>query len=328
MTRSRLIQLSGVIVDLLYRVEAVPAPGTEAQVRGGCRMTAGGGFNAMVAARRFGVRVGYAGSLGTGPLADVVSAALAAEGIDILRPRLAGQDQGCCTVLVDDSGERTFIAAEGADGQIAEADLAALTPAPEDWFLLSGYALSYAGSQEALTAWLEARPQGLPLLFDPCPQVAAIPTRALAAALRCARWISANAAEAEALTGRSDPTTAARALAATRPAGGGALVRVGAEGCHLARPDGSVTCLPGHPVRAIDTNGAGDAHVGAFLALLAQGAPPLRAAALANVAAALSTTQEGPATAPDLKTVLAALAEAPAARTPSPRTPSPRPQSH
>ncbi len=138
----RLIQLSGVIVDLVYRVDKVPDPGTEAIVQG-FALTPGGGLNAMVAARRMGLRVDYGGTLGTGPFADLVARALAAEGIGVIRPRLPGLDQGCCTVLVDAQGERSFIAAAGADGVVSDADLAAIHPQAEDAVLLSGYALSY-----------------------------------------------------------------------------------------------------------------------------------------------------------------------------------------
>ena len=76
--------------------------------------------NAMVAARRMGMAVAFGGTLGTGAFADRIAAALAGEGIDILRPRLAGRDQGCCTVLIDDAGERSFIASEGADGVVMQ----------------------------------------------------------------------------------------------------------------------------------------------------------------------------------------------------------------
>ncbi len=59
----RLIQISGVIVDHTYQIEAVPNAGGEARVFASY-MTAGGGFNAMVAARRSGMTVAYGGSLG------------------------------------------------------------------------------------------------------------------------------------------------------------------------------------------------------------------------------------------------------------------------
>ncbi|MGV8986177.1 MAG: PfkB family carbohydrate kinase [Cypionkella sp.] len=302
----RLIQLSGVIVDHIYRVEAVPKAGEEARVLSSS-MAAGGGFNAMVAARRSGMKVAYGGTLGSGPFAEIAAQALKGAGISVLRPRLRGMDQGCCTTLIDDRGERTFIASEGADGVVSDADLTLLQPQPEDWRLLSGYALGYGGSREALTRWLGAA-QGLRLVFDPSPLVAAIAEPTLAAARQAALWISANAAEAQVMTGLIDPAQAAQALAADRPASGGAIVRDGARGCYLALAGQTARHIPGHPVTAIDTNGAGDAHIGAFIAGLARGETPENAALLANIAAAISTTQEGPSTAPRLETVLAVLA--------------------
>lgn len=300
----RLIQVSGVIVDLVYRVDAVPAPGTEAIVHG-FAIAAGGGFNAMVAARRMGAAVAHAGTLGTGPFADIAAAALAREGIAQMGTRLSGRDQGLCTVLIDAAGERSFIAAEGADGVLTDADLARLRPGAEDWLLLSGYALHYAGSRAALVRWLAARPPRL--VFDPSPVIAAIPEAARQAALAAALWITANREEGAVLTGLADPGAMAAALARGRPAGGGAILRDGANGCHIALAGGPARHLPGFPVRAVDTNGAGDAHTGAFIARLIAGDDPERAAHLANVCAALSTTQEGPSTAPDLTTVLAAM---------------------
>ena len=303
---TRLVQLSGVIVDHIYWVEAVPRAGEEAIVRRAV-LCAGGGYNAMVAARRAGMAVAYAGTLGTGPFAEIVAAALVDEGIGTLRPRLAGQDQGCCTCLIDRAGERTFVASSGADGVVTAADLAALMPGAGDWCLLSGYALGYRDSRAALTEWLEARAGKMNLVFDPSPLVAQIPDRSRDAALTAATWVSANRAEAMALTGCADPEAAAATLA-HRP--GGAIVRDGANGCFLATADSPPRHIPGHPVRAVDTNGAGDTHIGAFIATLAETGDPFRAARFANIAAALSTTQEGPSTAPTKADVLSVLAQA------------------
>lgn len=303
----RMVQMSGVCADLVYRIRALPRPGEDAIVLAPARLTAGGGFNAMLAARRAGLAVAFAGTLGQGPIADICAAALAEAGIAVLRPRMASMDQGVCTVLVEQDGERSFIASEGADGEVTEADLAGLALHRDDWLLLSGYALTHAGSRAAFTRWLQAHPTGLRLVFDPSPQVAQIPDAARRAALAAALWVSANAAEARFLSGLDDPADAATALAATRPAGGGALVRDGARGCHLALAGGAAIHVAPHPVAAVDTNGAGDAHMGYFIAMLARGEAPARAARLANIAAALATTRHGPATAPDLAAVLAAM---------------------
>ena len=71
---------------------------------------------------------------------------------------------------------------------------------------------------------------------------------------------------------------------------------------------GVVHRIPPHAVIAIDTNGAGDTHIGSFVAKLAATGDAVVAAHYANVAAALPTTRKGPATAPALDDVERALA--------------------
>jgi sugar/nucleoside kinase (ribokinase family) len=88
------------------------------------------------------------------------------------------------------------------------------------------------------------------------------------------------------------------------------LVRTGPDGCLIARPGDEVVAVPGFKVGAVDTNGAGDAHSGAFIAALAAGAADTAAARSANAAAALSVTRRGPATAPTREELAQFLARA------------------
>jgi sugar/nucleoside kinase (ribokinase family) len=85
-------------------------------------------------------------------------------------------------------------------------------------------------------------------------------------------------------------------------------VRLGADGCVILVPGGAPVHVPGFTVEALDSNGAGDAHVGAFLAALAAGQHPVAAARRANACAALAVTRLGPATAPTAAEVDALLA--------------------
>ena len=84
MTVSNLLQISGVVVDLIYSVDAVPLAGEEAVVSG-FEIAPGGGFNAMIACKRAGLDVIYGGPVGTGPFADITSAGLKAANIPVLR---------------------------------------------------------------------------------------------------------------------------------------------------------------------------------------------------------------------------------------------------
>lgn len=288
-----LLQLSGIVIDLVHRIDHLPAPGEEVETLD-FFMAAGGGFNAMAAARRMGARVTYGGVLGEGMLAGIALRQLAEEGIILATSRRAAIDQGSCAVIVDRTGERSFISHHGAERRVDAAHLTALPASSHGFALLTGYSLYKPESAAAFVPWLAAvgRP---PLLFlDPGPVVAEIPREALVPAMRRADWVSANAREAEVLTGEGDPAAAVLLLAEGRQ---GALVRRGADGCWLGQ-EGRVRHIAGFAVDCIDSNGAGDTHDGVVIAALLAGASAADAALVANAAAALSTTRPGPATAP------------------------------
>lgn len=288
-----LLQMSAPVVDSIYRLHAFPQRGREVSVAGH-QMAAGGGLNAMAAARAAGMTVRLGGSLGTGPLAEMVAQSLKALDIPLARARVPGLDQGLCTVLIEPDGERSFITHTGAEARIPSGALDSIDLQDVAWVMLSGYSLQGAGSGAALAAWIAALPAHICVLFDPSPLVADLPQAHLAPVLARADWISANQDEAMVLHPAPDAKTCAQALAEGRK---GALLRQGAAGCLLATPSG-VTPVPPHKVTPRDTNGAGDTHIGSFIAELAQSGDALRAARYANIAAALATTRDGPATPP------------------------------
>jgi sugar/nucleoside kinase (ribokinase family) len=84
------------------------------------------------------------------------------------------------------------------------------------------------------------------------------------------------------------------------------VVRDGPKGCWVGRAN-ALEHVPGFKVQAVDSNGAGDAHAGVFIAGLANGLNALDAARRANAAAALAVTHWGPATSPGTAEVDALL---------------------
>jgi len=293
--------MTGVVIDILQKVERLPRPGEEVAALAS-RVGAGGGFNALAAARRSGADVAYGGMLGTGPFADLARAALAAEGIEALAARAAEVDQGHCVVLVERGGERAYVYSPGAERTATAADLAALPVGAFAWVLLGGYATPEGAGEDVFGDWLAALPRETRLMFDPTPLALRLPPARLAPALARADWVSANAVEARALTGL-DPAGAAEALAQGRA---GAIVRDGLSGCWLGL-GGPAIRVAGFPVEAVDATGAGDTHNGAFIAARLAGKTPLEAARFANAAAALSVLRLGAATAPSLAETLGFL---------------------
>jgi sugar/nucleoside kinase (ribokinase family) len=291
-----LLHLGNVVVDVALSVPALPERGGDVLATA-TQVTPGGGFNVMAAAARQGVTVRYAGAHGAGPFGELARAGLAAEGIAVLQPPRAGLDTGFVVTVVDAGGERTFLTSPGAEATLTAADLAAVAAGPGETVYLSGYGLVHEANRAALLDWLARLADGRMLVFDPGPLVRLIPGDALRRVLAQADWLTCNAREARALTGHDDPVAAAGVLS-QRDVRAGVLVRTGPAGCVLARPGADPVRVPGFPVDAVDTTGAGDAHTGVFIAALAQGAGPADAVRTANAAAALAVTRRGPATAP------------------------------
>ncbi|MEU3188522.1 PfkB family carbohydrate kinase [Streptomyces sp. NPDC006923] len=310
----RLVLAGNVIADLVIEIPELPERGSDV-IGSRTELTAGGGFNTLVAARRLGTEAVFAGLHGTGPYGDLVRESLAAEDIGTLLPVREDGDTGFTVALVDGGGERTFVTSFGVDARLTEAEVATVAArlGPGDLVQLSGYGLVMPVNGPLLSRFTTELPADMTVCFDPAPLVADIPEKVIAPVLARTDWLSANAREARLMTGHDDPRTAATALRERLAPGAGVLVRADKDGCWLAAPGEPPVRVPGFPVKAVDSNGAGDAHVGAFLALLGQGHDPLTAARGANAAAAFAVTRRGPATAPGRAELISFLGEDPLA---------------
>lgn len=302
MKTGSLLQMSGCVVDLVYRVDSIPAQGEE-KVAKFTTVLPGGGFNAMFAARQFGMAVAYGGAHGKGPWGEIVRAALCENKIQILQPLSSFADQGTCVALIDQDGERTFISHFGAEGMVEFSQLASLDYADYDWIVLSGYTLAHQGSREALHCWVSRLPEETNLVFDPSPIVEQIPQEILTTVLRKACWVSCNAQEALWITQCKNISEATTKLLTCHSQKAQVIVRCGAEGCVVATHGAPLKHILGFKVPTVDTNGAGDTHIGAFLAGLSAQKSSDEAARFANAAAALSTVEHGSATSPHLDEV-------------------------
>ena len=338
----RVVLMGQILVDLAVRGEALPAPGGDvwASDEG---MHVGGGFNALVAARRMGAQAVSLSPIGQGPYSLLIQQALQRAEITDAGPRIDGIDNGFCIAFTDQSGERTFISTRGAETRApanAWADFTA-TMRPGDVLYIDGYLMDHPANRQAAQAALEALPGGVQVILDVSPVIGipqGLPARDVIVSMNhreAQQIINQNAerglGQGQELSrgqgqeqsqrcyqeqGQSQWCGQAReaGLVASLVAsllGCPVVVRAGAEGAYFARPAASanaadVTYIPTPRVAAIDTNGAGDAHSGVLAAALAQTIPLERALLLANCAGALSTTIVGPASCPAREQIEAA----------------------
>ena len=265
------------------------------------------GFSVLAAARRMGAEAISLSPIGTGPHASLITDALAHEGIIDVGPRVTDCDNAYRTALVSRNGKCTIIATKGAETMAPEnawADVVR-TMKPGDVLFIDGSLMEHPSNKVAADNALRVLPEGVRVVLDVSP-VVGIPD-----GLPSNTIISMNYDESQDLWKRIPDEErkfpswlpadkAATALAARLEHH--VLVRKDESGAYFAPSNTSDSLstvhVPTPRIRAVDSNGAGDAHSGILAASLAQGIPLDRALVLANCAGALASTVIGPASCP------------------------------
>jgi fructokinase len=117
------------------------------------------------------------------------------------------------------------------------------------------------------TAILHAKQKGALLSFDPNVRLPLWPSERevrseIMSRMHVADLVKVSAEEVEFLTGETDVAAGARQMLELGPQA--MIVTLGADGCTFYTKQTSIH-VPGFPVEAVDTTGAGDGFVGGFL---------------------------------------------------------------
>jgi sugar/nucleoside kinase (ribokinase family) len=180
----------------------------------------------------------------------------------------------------------------GANARLAVSDLDGLPWRAGDHLHVSGYSLLRQGSRAAaLTALERARAAALSVSIDASSHalLLALGPEAFLAWLAPGDLLLANADEAAALSGYSDPLDSLRALTARDLL---VVVKRGPDGAVVGKGDQRWSA-PAEPAENRDTTGAGDAFAAGFLASWTRGADIEEALRLATRVAARAVSSQG-----------------------------------
>jgi ribokinase len=270
-------------VDLVVRVDHLPAPGET--VLGGRFSThdGGKGANQAVAAARAGAGVTLIGAVGSDEHGRRALEALRAEGLDLDRLRRADTEQtGVALIVVGPRGENQIAVAPGANHawQLDDEDRARIAACD---VLLTNHEVPADVVAEALHV---AHGAGVRAILNPAP------ARALSSEiLALGPILTPNEHELVVAIGNDDTQAALEELAARHA--GPIVVTQGAAGA-LVVEDGREERFAGHAVDAVvDTTGAGDTFNGVLAAWLAGGSSLADAVRAANLAASMSVGTAG-----------------------------------
>jgi len=256
--------IGDLVTDVVVRLASDPQRGTDtpAQIE---TLRGGSAANVAVAVAAAGGQSRFVGQVGRDAAGDGLIADLAAQGVDA---RVAQRGEtGCVVVLVDESGERSFLSDRGASQY--------LTATPEgildgvDVLHVPMYSLA-AGSLADTTQQLlgEAVERGIAVSLSTSSvsvlrEYGRAQFMALVQNLR-PELIFANAAEARFLLEAHPWFTHA----------GATVVTAGSGRARLTRPDGTDHRVAPEKTTVLDSTGAGDAFTGGFLVAWGRGGQP------------------------------------------------------
>jgi sugar/nucleoside kinase (ribokinase family) len=286
--RRRILLIGDVMTDVIVRPEGPLAKGSDRRAK---IVFEPGGSAANQAAwlASFGLRVDFVARVGA---SDVESETARLKAIGVT-PHLVGdatRQTGRLIALVDPGGERSFLTDRGANEALQAGDIPDALIAQAAFIHLSGYSFFAPSPREAVLDVMR-RAGAKPVSVDPASAefLREVGADNFLMWTRGAEILFPNAKEAAILGGSDDPETQCARLAAFYPL---VVVKRGASGCEAAA--GAQRWRAGAPrVEAIDTTGAGDAFVAAFLAERLAGADIQPALERAAAAGAIASTVVG-----------------------------------
>jgi sugar/nucleoside kinase (ribokinase family) len=259
--KPHILVVGDVMTDVIVRPEGPLARGSDR--RASITVQPGGSAaNQAAWLASFGVSVDFVARVGR---ADLASEAARFEAIGVT-PHLVGdaaRPTGRLVALIDPSGERSFLTDRGANEALEPGDIPDALIAQASLIHLSGYSF-FAPSPRAAVLRTMRRAGDRPISVDPASAefLREIGADTFLSLTQGAAILFPNAEEAAILTGSDDPETQCARLAAHYPL---VVVKRGPAGCEAA--EGARRWRAAAPkIEAVDTTGAGDAFVAAFLA--------------------------------------------------------------
>ena len=291
---ARIISVASVMMTLPMRVPTLPDRGG-AVVASTITTSVGGAFNVMRAAASQGVDVVNTCPLGTGPNSALVRQAMEDAGISTVSSTVVG-DTGMKLVLLEADGHTTSLLSPGVEAEIQATNLSGVDIRTGDIVYVSAGDLLYPSYYEALCEWLPTLPADVRIAFAASPLIDRVPTDWLRRILPFCQVVTMNQREGAILSDRFEikPGTVRFAIAAELPQDCIIVRRSGADGCTVkVGVDDEVHRIEPYETKTSDTIGVGETHIGVLIANLANGADPIRAAELANAAAAVAISIPG-----------------------------------
>ena len=287
--------IGSTVVDVIIHIDELPRRSEDVHVIEQKLQLGGCAYNVASAIRKAGVPYTLCSPVGTGAYGDFVRKALKENNIPIFTD-VEDKDNGCCYCFIDKTGERTFMSWHGAEYVFNPDWMDKGDVSSADSIYICGLEVEEP-TGDALVRWLEDifeqcshtddsgfRSFEKILYFAPGPRLCRIPLERMERLFALNPVLHLNEEESLSFTGAEDIEHAAQILAAATK--NTVIITLGKNGVYCLEDGVNGYTVPASSVCVRNTNGAGDVHMGSFIASLKKGNSLKDALKDANEAAA------------------------------------------
>ena len=284
----KVLVIGSTVADVIIRLDKLPTTGGDVNVRGQKMSMGGCAFNVSQAIAYFDVPYLLFSPIGTGIYADYIRKELA--GMEVTRAELnPDEPNGCCYCLVEDDGERTFICDHGTEYKFKEEWYKNLDPDDFDCAYICGLEIE-EDTGDFIIDFLEN--SHIPFYFAPGPRINEIEKRKMNRIFSLNPILHVNKTEAVTFTEMDSIYNAAEKL--TDMTENTVVITDGENGSFcLSYTDRKRYEAPAFKADVVDTIGAGDSHIGTFIAQRQLGKSIEQALIEANRISSLIVQKEG-----------------------------------
>ncbi len=268
--------IGSTVLDVIIHVTHLPSSQEDLHIEKQTLSLGGCAFNVNHSIDLFQVPSLLCSPVGTGLYGDYVAKELEKKG---LKPfiRTQDKDNGCCYCYVDPEGERSFLSYHGAEYEFYESFLDTIDMDQFDSIYVCGLEIEESTGSN-LISFLEKHP-GPELYFAPGPRIASIPSDRMESLFALSPVLHMNRNE---ILSYTDTVSIEEGCAALYGKSGSLIVVTDGKNGSWAYDGGQLIHAPAVPADTIDTIGAGDSHVGAFMAAVKLGYDTARSLQIAN----------------------------------------------
>ncbi len=285
--------IGSTVLDIVVNTDRLPTMKEDINTLAMNAALGGCSYNAASITRHLKLPHIHCTPCGEGFFADAVKMLMTKQNLQPYAT-ISGIDNGCCLCLVDESGERTFLSHHGAEYLFDPQWLKDIDPQTLDMVYVCGLEIEDKNGEELLDALAKLKPAQI--IAAPGARIEKIQPERMEKLFALHPILHLNDDEALAYTHSNDVQTAAEKLYALTH--NTLIITCGAKGAYLMK-DGQGETIEGYQTTVVDTIGAGDSHIGAWISAMKTGISEQEAVRFANYVASRVVSVQGPALPPD-----------------------------